>query len=232
MSYGGGGGGGGSSSVRRRGAAPVSSGWDQTMTGGLANGGGGAPGMPREEQAPAWLRHLAWPALVVLGTVGLLLALLNAWEDSSGADPTLRQAAEYTGAGVLAEVAAGAAAQGVRSARAGAGAGAAHDGSLLQSTLEELRMQSAMQTQVMGLPTLAVAPLRTMWLRAPGRSPPLACGAWGMGPGRWLVAGAQCPDRGSGGAAQAGAQAVGVAGARHREDRRRAHRAALALAAA
>ena len=29
------------------------------------------------------------------GTVGLLLALLNAWEDSSGADPTLRQAAEY-----------------------------------------------------------------------------------------------------------------------------------------
>ena len=139
----------------------MSSGWDQTMTGGVANGssgGGGTatPGMPRQEefQAPAWLRHLAWPALVVLGTVGLLLALLSAWEDSSGASQALHQAAEYTGAGVLA----GAAAHSARSAAGGGAADPPIEGErLLQSTLEELRMQSAMQTQVSSLLVLAVS---------------------------------------------------------------------------
>eukprot|EP01048_Picozoa_sp_COSAG05_P006135 COSAG05_NODE_385_length_10486_cov_12.944835_2_plen_308_part_00 len=122
------------------------------VSGGSGGGGARMPGMapkrelPNPQQLPGgdeWWVQLIWPGFVLVSTIAVFFGLFQ--DHGAMSDPAVLQAANLAGAGVVRD-AVGGAGWSQQQQQDGGGGG---DGALLQSTLEELRVQSQMQTQVL-----------------------------------------------------------------------------------
>lgn len=110
------------------------------------------PGMSNNAMPPltanedAWRIQLIWPGFVLVSTIAVFFGVFQ--EHGIWSNPEVQKVADLSGAGALRD-AAGAAAWRSHEQQHQAGGGDGGEAALLQSTLEELRMQSAMQTQVL-----------------------------------------------------------------------------------